>query len=84
MSEHLDYRIEDLELSVRTFNLLQQAGLVYVGELVQWSEEDLLKRPSGGRKVVNELQEYLGELGLALGTQLSAWRRPDGEPIVRP
>lgn len=84
MSEHLDYRVEDLELSVRTSNLLQQAGITYVGELVQWSEQDILKRPAGGRKVVNELQEFLGEMGLALGTELPSWSRPDGEPIVRP
>ncbi|MCY1060847.1 DNA-directed RNA polymerase subunit alpha C-terminal domain-containing protein [Nannocystis sp. SCPEA4] len=80
----LDHRLEDLELSVRTSHVLQEAGLVYVGELVQWTEKDLLKQPSSGRKVMNELQEFLANWGLALGAEHPEWSRPDGEPIVRP
>lgn len=84
MDAPLDRPLEELEFSVRLANALQDAGLVYVGELVQWTERDLFKLPHMGRKVMKELVEMLGGLGLSLGAEVPDWQRPDGAPIVRP
>lgn len=84
MDERLDTLVEDLEISVRAWNILHQAGIVYVGELVQWRPEDLLDRPSSGKKIVDELREYVTSLGFALGMELPEWKRPDGAPVARP
>ncbi|MFZ6182767.1 DNA-directed RNA polymerase subunit alpha C-terminal domain-containing protein [Nannocystis pusilla] len=84
MDERLDTLVEELEISVRSWNILHQAGIVYLGELVQWRPEDLLDRPSSGQKVVNELREYVTSMGFALGMELPEWKRPDGAPVARP
>ncbi|PCC73650.1 RNA polymerase, alpha chain C terminal domain [Nannocystis exedens] len=84
MDERLNDLVEDLEISVRAWNILHQAGIVYVGELVQWSAEDLLDRPSSSKKIVDELREFVTGMGLALGTELPEWQRPDGAPVARP
>jgi DNA-directed RNA polymerase subunit alpha len=84
MDELLARAVEDLELSVRSCNVLQTAGITYVGELVQWSEAALLKQSGSGRKVVRELQELLTEMTLGLGMELPDWQRPDGAAVVRP
>lgn len=80
----LDRSIDELEISVRLYSALQSAGIVYLGELVQWSEPDLLKLPRLGRKELAELTTLLGHLELALGTDAQGWQRPDGAPLARP
>jgi Bacterial RNA polymerase, alpha chain C terminal domain/T5orf172 domain len=66
-------RVDDLELSVRSANCLRNDGICYVGELVQKTEEEMLRTPSFGRKSVNEIKEVLAQVGLHLGMDLSAW-----------
>jgi DNA-directed RNA polymerase alpha subunit len=66
-------RVADLELSVRSANCLKNDGVVYVGELVQKSEAELLRTPNFSRKSLAEIKELLAQLGLHLGTDLSAW-----------
>lgn len=70
MNENLYRPIEELNFSVRSANCLQSADLRYVGELVQRSENDLLKTKNFGRKSLNEIQETLHDLGLELGMRL--------------
>jgi hypothetical protein len=66
-------RVEDLDLSVRSANCLKNDSIVYVGELVQRSEAELLRSPHFSRKSLAEIRELLAESGLHLGMDLSAW-----------
>ncbi len=70
LNENLFRAVEDLEFSVRAQNCLQNADLKYIGELVQKTEQDMLKTKNFGRKSLNEIKELLGELGLELGMRL--------------
>ncbi len=62
--------MDELELSVRSANCLQNAGIEYIYQLVEKTEAEMLKTKNFGRKSLNEIKELLGELGLALGTKL--------------
>jgi DNA-directed RNA polymerase subunit alpha len=62
----LEMTIEELDLSVRSYNCLKRAGINTVQELTQKSEEDMMKVRNLGRKSLEEVQEKLGELGLGL------------------
>lgn len=66
----LQYRLDELELSVRTANSLQNLGLVYVIDLVRKSEAELLATKTLNRASMDELKSYLAEMGLALGLQI--------------
>nr|WP_315813946.1 MULTISPECIES: DNA-directed RNA polymerase subunit alpha C-terminal domain-containing protein [unclassified Bradyrhizobium] len=65
--------VDELELSVRTSNCLTNGGIVYIGQLVQRTETDLITSPNFGRKSLNEIKEVLDELDLHLGMDLSRW-----------
>ena len=67
---HLFKRVDELELSVRSANCLQNAGIEYIYQLVQKSEAEMLKTKNFGRKSLNEIKEILSELELALGMKL--------------
>jgi DNA-directed RNA polymerase subunit alpha len=66
-------RVDDLELSVRSANCLKNDGIVYVGELVQKSEAEMLRTPNFGRKSLVEIKDLLAQSGLHLGMDLSDW-----------
>lgn len=66
-NENLFRRIDELELSVRSANCLENADIKYIGELVQRSEAEMLRTKNFGRKSLNEIKEILGEMGLGLG-----------------
>jgi hypothetical protein len=63
-------RVDELELSVRSWNCLRNDGIIYVGELVQKSEAEMLRTPNFGRKSLNEIKEMLAQLGLHLGMSI--------------
>jgi DNA-directed RNA polymerase subunit alpha len=69
-NENLFKRVDELELSVRSANCLQNAGIEYIWQLVERSVPDMLKTKNFGRKSLNEIQEILAELGLSLGMKL--------------
>lgn len=69
--------IDDLELTVRSINALKAEGIHYIGDLVQRSEQDLLKTPNLGKKSLQEIQERLKEKGLHLGMKLEGWPPED-------
>ncbi len=71
-SEHLYKRVDELELSVRSQNCLQNAGIEYIWQLVEKSEAEMLKTKNFGRKSLNEIKQILQSLNLQLGTKLSA------------
>ena len=62
----LDMTIEDLDLSVRSFNCLKRAGIDFVGDLVNKSEEDMMKVRNLGRKSLDEVKKKLEDIGLSL------------------
>jgi DNA-directed RNA polymerase subunit alpha len=70
-NEHLFSRVEDLELSVRSANCLQNAGIEYIHQLVQRTEQEMLKTKNFGRKSLNEIKEILSERQLSLGMKLN-------------
>jgi DNA-directed RNA polymerase subunit alpha len=65
--------IDELELSVRSYNCLQGAGITHVGDLVQRSEAELLKTKNFGRKSLKEIKDILEEMDLELDTSLENW-----------
>lgn len=69
-NEALFKRVDELELSVRSQNCLQNAGIEYIWQLVEKTEAEMLKTKNFGRKSLNEIKEILGELNLSLGMKL--------------
>jgi len=69
-NEHLDKSVEELELSVRSYNCLKNANIRTIRELVQKTETDMLKTKNFGRKSLNEIKEILQTMGLSLGMKL--------------
>lgn len=65
--------VDDLELTVRSANCLKAENIYYIGDLIQRTENELLKTPNLGRKSLNEIKEFLGTHGLTLGMKLDNW-----------
>jgi DNA-directed RNA polymerase subunit alpha len=72
---YLDQQVDELELSVRSSNCLKSANITYIGELVQRTEQDMLKTKNFGRKSLRELKEILDSKGLSLGMKVD-WAPP--------
>ena len=70
--------VDDLELTVRSANCLKAENIYYIGDLIQRTENELLKTPNLGRKSLNEIKEVLAAHGLTLGSRLENWP-PAGE-----
>ena len=70
LNENLFRRIDELDLSVRSANCLENADIRYIGELVQKTEAEMLRTKNFGRKSLNEIKEILSEMGLSLGMKL--------------
>jgi len=68
--------VDDLELTVRSANCLKAENINYIGDLIQRSENELLKTPNLGRKSLNEIKEVLASRGLTLGMKLDNWPPP--------
>jgi DNA-directed RNA polymerase subunit alpha len=81
LNEHLFRRIEEIELSVRSANCLENADIKYIGELVQKTEAEMLRTKNFGRKSLNEIKQLLTEMGLSLGMKLGAF--PSREELDR-
>jgi len=79
-NENLYRSVNELELSVRAANCLRNATIRYIGELVQKTEQEMLKTKNFGRKSLNEIKEILHEMGLSLGMKLDSFSPPDQMP----
>lgn len=79
LNENLYRRVDELELSVRSANCLQNANIKYIGELCQKSEAEMLKTKNFGRKSLNEIKEILGSMGLSLGMKLDSFVLAEAE-----
>ena len=76
INENLNKSVEELELSVRSYNCLKNANVQTIGELVTRSEADILKTKNFGRKSLNEIKELLAIMGLSFGMKLDEKGRP--------
>jgi len=75
MNEVLNRSVEELELSVRSYNCLKNANIQTIGELVQKTEAEMLRTKNFGRKSLNEIKEILANMGLSLGIRIDAHGR---------
>jgi DNA-directed RNA polymerase subunit alpha len=85
MNEVLNRSVEELELSVRSYNCLKNANLQTIGDLVQKTEAEMLRTKNFGRKSLNEIKEILGSLGLGFGMKFDSQGRliaPSGTPAM--
>jgi DNA-directed RNA polymerase subunit alpha len=80
LNEYLWRSVDELELSVRSANCLQNANIHYIGDLVQKTEAEMLKTKNFGRKSLKEIKEILAQMGLSLGMKIPNWQGP---PPVR-
>ncbi|MGH8670823.1 MAG: DNA-directed RNA polymerase subunit alpha, partial [Burkholderiales bacterium] len=74
--------VDDLELTVRSANCLKAENIYYIGDLIQRSENELLKTPNLGRKSLNEIKDVLATRGLTLGMKLENWPPPNLEKLT--
>ncbi len=72
-NRHLLRKVDELELSVRSANCLKNDNIVYIGDLVQKSEQEMLRTPNFGRKSLNEIKEVLAQMELSLGMDVPTW-----------
>lgn len=80
MNEVLNRSVEELELSVRSYNCLKNANIQTIGDLVQKTEAEMLRTKNFGRKSLNEIKEILGNLGLGFGMKFDAQGRLQPPP----
>ncbi len=76
-------KVSELELSVRAANCLKNDNIIYIGDLVQRSENEMLKTPNFGRKSLNEIKEVLTEMGLGLGMDIPGWPPENIEDLAK-
>jgi DNA-directed RNA polymerase subunit alpha len=84
MNEVLNRSVEELELSVRSYNCLKNANIQTIGDLVQKTEAEMLRTKNFGRKSLNEIKEILGNLSLSFGMRFDSQGRlisPSGTPV---
>lgn len=82
-NKNLLRKVEELELSVRSANCLKNDNILYIGDLVQKSEGDMLRTPNFGRKSLNEIKEVLTTMGLHLGMQVEGWPPENIDELAR-
>jgi DNA-directed RNA polymerase subunit alpha len=83
INPHLLMKVDELELSVRSANCLKNENIVYIGDLVQNTESEMLKTPNFGRKSLNEIKDVLSQMGLGLGMKLENWPPDNIEDLAK-
>ena len=76
-------KVDELELSVRSANCLKNDNIIYIGDLVQKTETEMLRTPNFGRKSLNEIKEVLAGMGLHLGMEVPAWPPENIEDLAK-
>jgi len=76
-------KVDELELSVRSANCLKNDNIVYIGDLIQKTEAEMLRTPNFGRKSLNEIKEVLSGMGLHLGMDVEDWPPDDIEDVAK-
>jgi DNA-directed RNA polymerase subunit alpha len=82
-SKNLLRKVDELELSVRSANCLKNDNILYIGDLVQKTEADMLRTPNFGRKSLNEIKEVLGAMGLSMGMEVPSWPPENIEELAK-
>lgn len=82
-NKNLLRKVDELELSVRSANCLKNDNIIYIGDLVQKSEADMLRTPNFGRKSLNEIKEVLASMGLHLGMEIPMWPPENIEDLAK-
>ncbi len=82
-NKNLLRKVDELELSVRSANCLKNDNIVYIGDLVQKTEQEMLRTPNFGRKSLNEIKEVLAQMGLHLGMEIPSWPPENIEEMAR-
>ncbi|MEI6730032.1 MAG: DNA-directed RNA polymerase subunit alpha [Pseudomonadota bacterium] len=82
-SPYLLKKVDELELSVRSANCLKNDNIIYIGDLVQKTEGEMLKTPNFGRKSLNEIKEVLVAMGLKFGMEVAEWPPENIEELAR-
>lgn len=76
-------KVDELELSVRSANCLKNDNIVYIGDLIQKTEAEMLRTPNFGRKSLNEIKEVLATMGLHLGMEVTNWPPDNIEELAK-
>jgi DNA-directed RNA polymerase subunit alpha len=76
-------KVDELELSVRSANCLKNDNIIYIGDLVQKTEAEMLRTPNFGRKSLNEIKEVLTQMGLHLGMEIEDWPPENIEDLAK-
>lgn len=76
-------KVDELELSVRSANCLKNDNIVYIGDLIQKTEAEMLRTPNFGRKSLNEIKEVLASMGLHLGMEIANWPPENIEELAK-
>jgi len=76
-------KVDELELSVRSANCLKNDNIVYIGDLIQKTEAEMLRTPNFGRKALNEIKEGLAAMGLHLGMEVPDWPPENIEDLAK-
>jgi DNA-directed RNA polymerase subunit alpha len=82
-NKNLLRKVDELELSVRSANCLKNDNIVYIGDLVQKTEAEMLRTPNFGRKSLNEIKEVLAQMGLHLGMEIPNWPPENIEELAK-
>jgi DNA-directed RNA polymerase subunit alpha len=83
INKNLLRKVDELELSVRSANCLKNDNIVYIGDLVQKTEPEMLRTPNFGRKSLNEIKEVLANMGLHLGMEIPNWPPENIEELAK-
>ena len=83
LNRYLLKKVDELELSVRSANCLKNDNIIYLGDLVQKTEAEMLRTPNFGRKSLNEIKEVLSSMGLRLGMDIPGWPPENIEEMAK-
>jgi DNA-directed RNA polymerase subunit alpha len=83
LNRYLLKKVDELELSVRSANCLKNDNIIYIGDLVQKTEAEMLRTPNFGRKSLNEIKEVLSSMGLRLGMDIPNWPPENIEDMAK-
>jgi len=83
LNRHLLKKVDELELSVRSANCLKNDNIIYIGDLVQKTESEMLRTPNFGRKSLNEIKEVLTAMNLRLGMEIPGWPPENIEEMAK-
>jgi DNA-directed RNA polymerase subunit alpha len=82
-NKNLLRKVDELELSVRSANCLKNDNIIYIGDLIQKTEAEMLRTPNFGRKSLNEIKEVLAQMGLHLGMEVPNWPPENIEDLAK-